>query len=390
MTWSYADIPIFDRFSEIADLTHYAEVPDDWHVLVADVEGSTAAIRAGRYKDVNVIGVSAIAAVTNAIWPQTIPFVFGGDGATFCAPPEKLPAARLALVAVGNMAREAFQLDLRIGAVPVAVIRAAGHRTLVARHRVSPNYIQAVFAGGGLRYAEKLVKDRTVGTSYHIAEVTREGPDCSGLECRWKEIPSPFGETVALLIQATTDDDRRDSIVYQEACATIERHYGADERHHPVAESGLELARGGAALAAETAVRAHAKSSVGRLLYKVGLRAQVALGRILFARRARFAGTDFGRYKSEVVTNTDRRKFDDTLRVVLAGNAQQRQALEAWLGDRHRRGELAYGMHVANSALMTCLIGKRESGDHLHFVDAAGGGYALAAVDLKRRLVEAR
>jgi hypothetical protein len=386
--WSYTDSPIFEHFQDIADLARYVDVPDDWHVLVADVEGSTAAIRAGRYKDVNLIGVSAIAAIVNAVRPTIVPFVFGGDGATFCVPPESLAAAHLSLAAVANMSRTAFQLDLRIGSVPVADIRSAGRRTLVARHRVSSNYIQAVFAGGGLRYAEKMVKDRDAGASYRIADADTGAPDCSGLECRWNEIPSPFGETVALLIQATAGDDQRDAVVYRDACAAIEASYGVEENSHPVTEKNLRLTHG-RGLAGETLVRTHARSAGFRFLYALGLRVQVLLGRFFFATKARIAGTDFGAYKNQVVANTDRRKFDDTLRIVLAGSAGQRRSLEAWLVERHRRGELAYGLHVADAALMTCLIGNRESGDHLHFVDAAGGGYALAAVDLKRRLAKA-
>jgi hypothetical protein len=46
-------------------------------------------------------------------------------------------------------------------------------------------------------------------------------------------------------------------------------------------------------------------------------------------------------------------------------------------------GELSYGMHVARSAVMTCLIEERE-GAHFHFVDASEGGYASASVSLKR------
>lgn len=383
MAWSYAAAPIIERFADLADLSHYSEVPDDWHVLVADVEGSTAAIRDGRYKDVNLVGVSAIAAIVNVIRPEQVPFVFGGDGATFCIPPALLTGSRLALAAVRNMAQQAFHLNLRIGCVPVTAIRHAGRRMLIAQHRVSPHYVQAMFAGGGLRHAEALVKGSETG--YRITEVAAGAPDCSGLECRWREIPSPAGETVALLIQATTGDDQRDSAVYRDACAAIEEHYGADERNHPIAESGLRLASGGA-LSGETAARTFARRKVARWLYAVGLRAQVAIGRILLATGRSFAGTNFRQYKSDVVANTDRRKFDDTLRVVLAGAAGQRKSLEAWLADRHQRGELAYGLHVADAALMTCLIGNRESGDHLHFVDAAGGGYALAGVDLKRRI----
>lgn len=384
-TWSFTELPIVESFADIADLANYAEVPADWHVAVADVEGSTVAIRAGRYKDVNLVGVSTIAAVINAVSPVLIPFVFGGDGASLCVPPDALAATRAALVAVRAMAREAFSLDLRIGTVPIADLRAAGFPVLVARHRVSSTSIQAMFAGGGLRRAERVVKDPRGG--YGIAaDAPAATLDCSGLECRWNEIPSPHGETVALLVQALSDDHAVAARIYRETLLAVEQWYGGDEYSHPVTQSGLRLAHGRQALAGETAVRAHAKAGLGRWLYAIGLSVQVAIGRVLFATGIRFAGVHWGRYKKEVVGNTDRRKFDDTLRVVLAGTPEQRRALEAWLAARRQDGQLVYGLHVAEAALMTCLIGDRGAGEHLHFVDAAGGGYALAAVELKRQL----
>ncbi len=386
MAWSYTDLPIIGRFAEFADLERYVDVPDDWHVAIADVQGSTDAIRAGRYKDVNLVGVSAIAAVVNAVAPARVPFVFGGDGASFCIPPESLTATRAALAAVRSMARGAFTLELRVGTVPVATVRAAGARVLVARHRVSPTYVQAMFAGGGLRAAEHLIKDRSAGAAYRIPDAGETAPDCSGLECRWNEVPSPRGETVALLVEATTGDAATDAALYHDVCAAIDEFYGADDHSHPVSPATLELARGKRAFAGETAVRTFLRASSMRWLYALGVRAQIALGRMLFATGIRFAGVQWGCYKGEVVANTDRRKFDDTLRVVLAGGPQQRVALEAWLSERHRRGDLVYGLHIAGAALMTCLIGDRAAGEHLHFVDAAGGGYALAAADLKRRL----
>jgi hypothetical protein len=42
-------------------------------------------------------------------------------------------------------------------------------------------------------------------------------------------------------------------------------------------------------------------------------------------------------------------------------------------------------LHISTEALVTCLIFEREGG-HLHFIDGANGGYALAANKLKLRL----
>jgi hypothetical protein len=83
------------------------------------------------------------------------------------------------------------------------------------------------------------------------------------------------------------------------------------------------------------------------------------------------------------VATTDFRKFDGSLRLVLSGTAAQREKLTRYLEERRALGELCYGMHVARSAVMTCLIDDRQ-GEHFHFVDGAGGGYASAAVALKQ------
>jgi hypothetical protein len=111
----------------------------------------------------------------------------------------------------------------------------------------------------------------------------------------------------------------------------------------------------------------------------------VLIGRALTALGLTAGGVDWGDFRREVAANTDVRKFDDMLRCVLDGTAEQRERLTTALEESFRRGRLAYGMHVAGGAIMTCMV-RSYAGEHFHFVDGAGGGYALAAVELKRRL----
>ncbi|HIF50921.1 MAG TPA: DUF3095 family protein [Thiotrichaceae bacterium] len=86
-----------------------------------------------------------------------------------------------------------------------------------------------------------------------------------------------------------------------------------------------------------------------------------------------------------VVSNADYRKFDGTLREVLSGNAEQRQELKQYLEERYQRGECFYGIHVSDSALVTCMINDYTD-NHFHFIDGADGGYAMAATMLKQQL----
>jgi hypothetical protein len=114
----------------------------------------------------------------------------------------------------------------------------------------------------------------------------------------------------------------------------------------------------------------------------------VLIGWFLLRFGVRVGDTDWGTYKADLVANTDFRKFDGSLRLVLSGTAGQREELEGYLAQRRAAGRLAFGMHVARAAVMTCLIEERQ-GAHFHFVDGAGGGYAAAALQMKQSVARA-
>ena len=117
----YTQLPVFDDFSAVSDLSNYTEIPSDWFVVTADVQNSTGAIKSGLYKAVNIIGVSVITSVRNAAKPLEIPYIFGGDGASLCIPPNLLNKARQALISTKKMAITQFGLQLRVGMIPVNV-----------------------------------------------------------------------------------------------------------------------------------------------------------------------------------------------------------------------------------------------------------------------------
>jgi hypothetical protein len=98
----------------------------DWDIAVADVAGSTQAIEAGRYKEVNVVTASAIVAVLNALKGVDVPFVFGGDGVILAVPASRRDEVRSALGASRRLARDQFGFDLRVSVIPVERIRASG------------------------------------------------------------------------------------------------------------------------------------------------------------------------------------------------------------------------------------------------------------------------
>ena len=106
-------IPEIAEFAEVADSARYVSVPDGWLVGTSDVVDSTGAIARGQYKSVNMVGAGVIAAVRNALGSTDVPFVFGGDGASFVVPGSAREAVAEALAATCVWAREETGLELR-------------------------------------------------------------------------------------------------------------------------------------------------------------------------------------------------------------------------------------------------------------------------------------
>jgi hypothetical protein len=384
----YADLPAFERFTDVSDLAHYRPAPDDWHVVITDVRGSTKAIEAGRYKDVNALGVASIVALRNAIADVEIPYVFGGDGATALVPAETLDAVRAALRGTQRMSAEAFELELRCGIVPVSTLREAGAEVLVARFAASEHVCLAMFSGNGLTEAERRIKDTDEGPRWAVEPEGDSTASFDGFECRWLPIPSTHGTIVSLLVQATDADSVRATSTYRAVLDDIEAVLGEHDGR-PVRTTTLKLMPFAHGFGVEAKIHAGRPRGAAHWRRAWKARAEITIGKLLFALKGRAGGMDGGVYRDEVTANTDFRKFDDTLRMVLDLDAQQLAYLEAKLSARHADGTIVYGVHTAPASLMTCAIGT-YSGDHVHFVDGADGGYALAAKQMKSQLAARR
>jgi hypothetical protein len=384
-TLFYTRLPVLTEFADVGRPERYSPLPDSWHVVMCDVRNSTAAVEAGKYKNVNTVGAAMITAALNAAGDIDIPFIFEGDGAMLCVPPQLLDVARAALLQTQAMARESFGLDLRVATLPMAAIRTAGFSIRVARYRVSENYIQAVFAGGGMAYADRTMKDPVSAPlcAVQAGSVAAKG-SFEGLECRWQDIPSRHGETVSVMVRALGDDEEAGARIYRALIGKVREIYGSDDSCHPVFPPDLSFSMNEMKLGNEVGVRAVGRSRFGKWRYLMKVRLFVLLGWFLMGFKIKTQKTDWGRYKNVLARNSDVRKFNDCFRQILAGTASQRAALTAWLDECFARGELVYGTHVSDRAQMTCLVFD-YAGRHLHFIDGADGGLFMAAKALKER-----
>lgn len=379
----YAEIPAFTDFVEVTKASHYRPAPDDWRVVITDVIGSTKAIEAGRYKDVNSLGVASIVALRNALPEVEIPFVFGGDGATILVPKGRMPTVEATLRGIRKMAQDAFAMDMRTSTVGVDELHREGHEVLVARFQASPDVYLAMFSGSGLTAAEKRVKDPERGPAYAIAEAGPVAADFTGFECRWKPIPSRHGQVASILVQARADDRGVAEQVYREVLRAIADALEGDGR--PVDASNLALQGRGGNFDAEAKIRSGKPNGARFALRRMIAKTEAIIGTTLMRKGWRAGGFPGDIYRGQVVANTDFRKFDDTLRMVVDVGPDALEAIRSMLAERHARGELVFGIHVSGASLMTCAIEAYE-GKHVHFVDGADGGYALAAKQMKQQL----
>ncbi|MBC8099036.1 MAG: DUF3095 domain-containing protein [Armatimonadetes bacterium] len=374
----FQNIPAMERIADITTPSHYHPVPADWHIALTDIVGSTKAIEAGKYRDVNTMAAASITALLNRLPRIDIPFTFGGDGATILIPPSVVTNAQYSLLATQQLAREYFGLEMRVGIVPVQTVYDAGYSIRVARLRMSDNFHQAIFAGGGIGYAEKLLKDPQHSANYLLNAMTgRYEADFTGFECRWNAVRSPSEETVSLLITATDADPDAHNAIYRDALAAIERIYGDRFARHPITREKMRMSLNPFKLRTEAKIRYEDLSPrrIWWLLWNT-FKAQIAM---------RFNIQEWGSYPQLLIESADNEKFDDTLRMIISGKVKQREQLRAYLEQKRQAGELVYGTHAAQSALVTCIVFD-HFGRQVHFVDGADGGYALAAKELKSQM----
>jgi hypothetical protein len=372
----YASLPILRDFTRVMDPGLFAPLPDGWMVGVADVVQSAKAIAENRYKAVNIAGAAVIVAVTNALGERDFPFVFGGDGASFAVAAEAAAAARQALAATATWVKEDLDLTLRIGMVPVAAIRAHGLDVRVARYAPSDNISIALFAGGGIAWADAAMKRGDIAVA---PAPPGAHPDLSGLSCRYQEIPASRGVVLSLVVApapGASGDAFRAAI---EHIATIVER--TPDASRPVAGQRLRLTwpPAGADLEARASrrpgesVRARKiKVLAWTLLYFLIMHFSIKVGRFVPAK-----------YTSEVVDNSDFRKFDDALRMVLDCTPELADEIERHLADCAARKIVRYGTHRQHAAMMTCFTPSPTKSNHVHFIDGAMGGYAMAASALK-------
>src|SRR5205085_7500416 len=79
------------------------------------------------------------------------------------------------------------------------------------------------------------------------------------------------------------------------------------------------------------------------------------------------------KYTRELIDNSDFRKFDDSLRMVLDCTSALADEIEQHLTTCAAKGTVHYGTHRQRAAMMTCFTPSMICSNHVHFIDGVMG-----------------
>ena len=378
MTRPYDELPSFDAFEQVVDPAVFEPVASGSFVCLSDIVSSTAAIAEGRYKAVNMAGAAMISAIMNALGHRNFPFVFGGDGSSCVVAASEAGQARDAISRTVRWVAEDLDLEMRAAIVPVSAVRDAGFDVRVARYAPSSAASYAMFTGGGLAWAEAQAK---AGAFALAPAAPGSKPDLTGLSCRWQPLQSRHGIMLSLIVQRAANASQQDYA--NVVLAVLGMVQAAEENQgHPLPFEGPQYRwpAPGLDLEASATRKAQTLSQRRRSLWW-----QTLLGLVLFRTGLPMGKFKPGHYRRQAALNTDFRKFDDGLRMTIDCRAATADALIQFLDEAETKGTVRFGVHRQTEALMTCIVPSIVTDDHLHFVDGASGGYAMAALQLKTK-----
>lgn len=375
----YQQLKPFTDFDRINDPGNFARVPTNWVVLVSDIKGSTRAVREGRFKDVNMLGAAAITIVANELKGTNTISIFGGDGATILLPAMTFEKLRRQFVGLIHLAEEKFRLEMRLGMVPISHLEKLNCPVFVGKYQVSSNTVLSQLMGAGVGKAESLIKGGDSTAVLLRASDERVPPDLHGLSCRMDRFASRNGKVLSIIVKPKADGDSEwiRQVLLRELKQVLNNDFHSG---NPVTRSSLNWRIFPQTLSAEIRLNGGGVKVAMQVLLRV------LLANLMLKLNISLGGFAPTKYKSEVPLQSDFKKFDDCLRMVIDCNDEQATAIVTRLKSAYHEGRIFYGVYESASAVVTCLTYSASSGDHVHFVDGEGCGYTMASVGLKEQL----
>lgn len=372
----YQNIPSLVDFQSLPEQSHYFKLPSNWFIVVTDIKDSTKAIQNGRYRDINTLGAASIAVVQSALPNREIPSVFGGDGASFLVPSEDLPTIKKALLGLKSHSLNQYGLNLRVGGINISEVRSADLDVEIAKFDLGSGKTIPLVRGGGMAFADNKIKQLNSPYEWHLSSETLP-PKLEALSCRWKPLPSNRGQILTLLVKANSSS----YIVYEKVLDNLVKILGNNwNQSSPIKQSAMKYKSLRQILMDEWKLQKFwpLKSWLKRCISTI-------ISILMFSWKLPMP-IDTKKYLEETQAHSDFRKFDDMLRLVLDCTQSEIDQITAMLVQLYNEGLLYFGTHISDHALMTCLVESMNTGGHIHFIDGSDGGYAMAAIGLKKQM----
>jgi len=375
----YTNLPL--REDDLSDLMAneqaFADVPGDWRVVLTDIQDSTSAVQNGLHQEVNLIATGSIIAALNIAHEAgiTIPFFFGGDGATLLVPDTLVDEVMGALLEHQENTRRNFDLHLRVGQVRVSDIYERGHILKIVKTQIGEQFSIPVVVGSGLDDLENLIKGESLRP--YSPKFKTPTLNLDGMECKWDRIQPPenLQEVVCLLVDAQNEEAQASA--FKAVLDKIDRIYGSRKQRNPVSVGKLRL-------------DPHFRKMLTEMRVKLGRDSVFYLIKnwlIIHISRFYFQLLKGGRNQLRRITEfSDTLAIDGRINTVITGTPEQRRQLIAELDQLEQKGVIRYGIHVSPESIVSCYVRGRDN-EQVHFVDGSEGGYTQAARVLKGKVV---
>jgi hypothetical protein len=370
----YHDLNSYSELEILTDHELHQELPNDWSIIITDVENSTKAVEAGRYRDINTIGAATVSCGQSVMETLNFPYVFGGDGATLVLPNEYIDKIVIELKKLQNTSLLNFDLKLRVGVVPYQDILKDEKKIKISKMRINENQNIAAFSGGGIAYADHLIKNNR---EYQVQSDSNSPPSLESLSCRWNPIKSKHGKVLSILVYSPEMKD------YTQFIQELTKIFNGD------LNNGRPFNR-------NASYKSTIRNIIDELRFHGSFFESAFIKRLkeifismIFFTFNNFPKIDFvTNYKNKLEYHTDFKKFDDMLRLVLDCTKEQDHQIHDLLETMYQNKQIYYGTHSSDHSLMTCLVQSMSDGDHIHFMDGGDGGFTIAAKQLKEQLKE--
>lgn len=353
-------------------------VPEDWHLILIDVENSTQAIQEGKHQDINLSATGAIVAVLNTIkklHPNVrVPYFFGGDGVTFISPPELVDELIKVLATYRLHILKTSGLHFKLGSIKLEEVYKTNLTLRIAKLKLTPQLTIPIVIGNGFKHAENKIKEDF--TKNDVSQIPKEILDLTGMQCRWKEIEAPTDESKIFCLLVQVKQEENQGVLFKAIIQKMNKIFGDYANRQPISIPKLILDLDPKKIKNELQFRLGRVQSIQFL--KDWLITIFGKFYFKFFKKGK-------KYVQRVKQLSHTIMIDGALNTICSGTQADINTFLKYLNELEGFGDIVYGIHITDSSIMSCYV--QDYGlKHNHFVDGSEGGYTKAAVMLKSKL----